>query len=1181
VGGGLHSVTARAGSTIGSSDGRIGARGHVRAALAGALLVVTLLALSGTAPARAATPFTIDRNPAAEQPQVGLDEKGTAHVVWNEGLAPSADLTHYCRIPRGARSCERRHALHAPGEAIGQATWVLAPGEGDVIVVSQRIGVSGGVFFSTVFAWVSHDGGQTFGPRTAISDNTNTHNIARGVVAGPGPDAVSLHSTLGPSDFAYQAAAIDGPAATQWAELGPESNPQLQVGYGTAFVDPLTPLVAGGPTAGDAVYFRRFGGGGAFNSAGSWGPPTLVARNTDNTDNRIASLRSGRRGVHMLLRQLEPRTRFFHRRYNGETFGDPTPVSDPDAGRIQDFFLDPSGRVHALWMDGLDVRHRTSGDGVRWRRSETLLANYVGGAESFRADATCDGGGLGVFNLTPMTGIQALPFGATGAVDCEAANPDCIDRVRVGQNVIAEAQEGCFEKTGGAFTSAGDVRVNGIDLRVGSGGARARAAARGRAVVIDTRDRSLRTTRRVEVRVGNVVLGREQLAWKLPRESGEIEELVGPFAGQPVTLDIGKAGSDLFGFEVLGYVAPRITGRGAGEIAPNVRLPAPFTGLLGGSATAGAPLTFNNARGLVLKGFDFALKDVSIGIADLLPCDLDHVPVATFRGKCELELPGAAGGVTIEFELEDGEFTYGRAKFTPPSPGIPIAKGVFLARIDFDIVAGRGCERPTKIGLGGRIVVLPAIVADLAMIDIDPLGGSYSLPVSNCGLPGVLQVGGEAKFLSEVKVGSANVTFKTSGQLTFGVSAGLTTDDPCEIGFQYNVQGGISVSPVAFYAQGSAGPKACDWNPKIAEAIVSNKGLGTCFPAVLPTPPFFVGFAGLSYRWGSDLDDLDLDWPPLCDLDLEALKPVEFQRAAAARSRPRAAGAAQIRVPRGTRSLVVELKGEQGAPGFVLTGPGGLRIEHTGGAAPPVANDSYSVYPAAPVALTNLRLRSPRPGAYSVSDVPGVSQITGVSYARELPKPNVKGKVRGRGHKRVLIFKARKIEGQVLRFVEEGKGGVKAPIGMTKKAKGKLRFKPSPGPSGKRRVLAIVEQGGTPRAQLRVASYRAPNALLPGKVRGLKLKRKGGKLAIDWRKAPRAKRYAVAWKLRDGRRGAVIVNKTKFVLGKVPRVNGGAISVAGLRADNVAGKVARAKLKTKPKRKQRGNRDRRPRRPRS
>jgi hypothetical protein len=151
---------------------------------------------------------------------------------------------------------------------------------------------------------------------------------------------------------------------------------------------------------------------------------------------------------------------------------------------------------------------------------------------------------------------------------------------------------------------------------------------------------------------------------------------------------------------------------------------------------------------------------------------------------------------------------------------------------------------------------------------------------------------------------------------------------------------------------------------------------------------------------------------------------------------------------------------------------------------------------------------------------------------------------------------------------------VRAPIGLAKQAKGTLLFHPAPGPRGRRAIVAYVLERGVPRARIGVAHFTAPASGRPGRVGQVRVRRRGSKATLTWRRSPGAARYAVAWRLLDGRRGARIVKHTRFALAGVPGVDGGTFRIAGLRRDNAAGKVTRVKLRPKPKHRKRHGRGR-------
>ena len=44
---------------------------------------------------------------AGTHPDVLVDQAGTSHIVWNEEApAEGSDVPHYCRLPRGAKTCD-------------------------------------------------------------------------------------------------------------------------------------------------------------------------------------------------------------------------------------------------------------------------------------------------------------------------------------------------------------------------------------------------------------------------------------------------------------------------------------------------------------------------------------------------------------------------------------------------------------------------------------------------------------------------------------------------------------------------------------------------------------------------------------------------------------------------------------------------------------------------------------------------------------------------------------------------------------------------------------------------------------------------------------------------------------------------------------------------------------------
>jgi len=1145
-----------------------------------ALLVLTTVCLAPPA-ARAARPFTLDPSKNAEFPDVAVDAQGTAHVVWQENRpyvsgdpVASADLIHYCRIPRGRRGCQARLTLSAPADSIGPDTRILIASDGTIYIIAHRCCD----FFKSpdaleaTFAFASTDGGHTFGSPVPIG----TNEVDGDAALGPGGFSVSAVSQITTGGVEYQTMPLAGPPVVQQASIGAYGSTVLDGESSLGFVDPLTPVFAGRQISGH-VYVRRFGGGTDYNSSGGWGVPIDLGAADDP---RFAGLPGGFHGLYLMLRTGGPnKRRYVVRRYTGGTpglgadglhFGKPVRVSEIGDPIFREFLMDPSGRLHALWIDNDDnsLRHRTSRNGVRWsKRPELLLGRErADSVYNIAADAARDGGGLAVYDVGSGDGpVRAITFGPQGPVG--SGGGGCVDSVAIGPSV-AIAQNGCFKRKGDRFTTAGDVRVNGIDLTTGGagasgGGPESATASAAPKIVVNRGARTLTTTAKVEVAIGNVRLGNEKLAWRLPNSKGAIHDL----AGNPATLNTAAMKTPLFGLKVSGYTTPKVTGKNAILVPVNVALPAPFDSVLGGGASGSAKLRATNGGGLDLTDFHIVITDAWLGIAELEKFDLKFSgSTSRLSGDTHILLPVAASKLGIAFVLEHGDFVSGKGDFTFTAPGqLPVATDVLLKQIRFAVEKAQGCAKPTLIAGGVTFVMGPDPIPGIPLVGLDG-DVSYSFPRGSCGLPGVLDASGKGKLVG-IPFASLGAVYKTDGSLTFDGSASFGA-----LGAQASVtaKGGVNIPKKQFYASGKASASIGSFNLAGFDAVVANKGIAACGTVTpIPSPGSVIEgdpepiSAGFEYPWGGSFDP---DWPPDCDVNLGAYKSASASRASGAR----ASATNTFTVPKGLPSVEVKLDGEGGAPGLMLGGPHGISKIFSPADQTSLFAGRIQIVAVPEVQRTFLRILRPPAGTYTVADLPGTTPIKATSVARGLPKPSVRGSVRRlRGRGQQLRYRIRSIPGQTVRFVEEGRG-VRAPIGLAKKAKGALRFRPAPGPRGRRVIVAYVLERGVPRARLPVARFVPPAAGRPPRVGLVRVRRRGSKAIVTWRRTPGAARYAVAWRLRDGRRGARVVKRRRFVLAGIPGVNGGAFRVAGLRRDNVAGKVTRVKLRPRPKHRRRG-----------
>ena len=186
-----------------------------------------------------------------------------------------------------------------------------------------------------------------------------------------------------------------------------------------------------------------------------------------------------------------------------------------------------------------------------------------------------------------------------------------------------------------------------------------------------------------------------------------------------------------------------------------------------------------------------------------------------------------------------------------------------------------------------------------------------------------------------------------------------------------------------------------------------------------------------------------------------------------------------------------------------------------------------------------------------------------------LPEPSVKASVRGKGRKRSLRFRLRPLAGQSVTFAEES-GRVYREIGSSAKARGALGFRPAPGPGGRRRIVAIVEQGGVPWAKLTVAHYKAPGTRRPHRPSFVVAKRRGSRLAIRWARVGGARGYEVRVSLpRDGRRLLFFPRPKKhgLTVSGIERSDLAKVTVAAIGSDLRPGPAGKAKLRPAKQRK--------------
>jgi hypothetical protein len=160
---------------------------------------------------------------------------------------------------------------------------------------------------------------------------------------------------------------------------------------------------------------------------------------------------------------------------------------------------------------------------------------------------------------------------------------------------------------------------------------------------------------------------------------------------------------------------------------------------------------------------------------------------------------------------------------------------------------------------------------------------------------------------------------------------------------------------------------------------------------------------------------------------------------------------------------------------------------------------------------------APPAGRWRIETLPGSPPVRQFRGTTSVAPVRIRARVTGRGARRALRYRLARLRSARVTFVAEG-GGTRQAIGSTRRARGRLRFRPAPGRAGRRRVIALVERGGRPTGRSRrVASFRVGTGR-PARPRGIRIRRsaRSGR-RITWR-GPRSLTYSIVVRTPDGRR---------------------------------------------------------------
>ncbi len=590
-------------------------------------------------------------------------------------------------------------------------------------------------------------------------------------------------------------------------------------------------------------------------------------------------------------------------------------------------------------------------------------------------------------------------------------------------------------------------------------------------------------------------------------------------------------GFDISGFDKLKGVP--VTGAdvaflksGKTNITPTIKLGFwPFNYF--GAITTTTTFTTSNDGGADFSGMTLKISKVNALALELKDVELKWKEGNTWSGGAKVVLRfGKTYEIGAGFGLKNGEFDFIRGSVGGLNQ--PIGTGIFLQSIGFEV-------QRSPLALIGQIGLSGG--PEVAGVKAVTVNGQLKAVLAD---PWVAEISGKAKVADRFELASAFVRYSSTGLFEFGAEAKFNL---WRLGLNGKVDGWVDGLD-AFNVEGSVSACLDVWGPDPcgrAIALLSSKGVAGCIGA-------YGYYVGAGATW-----DFDFDAFTGCDLTpYREVKPASL----------RAAGSGALRetnLPAGLPSAAWEVAAQGGPTGVTLKGPGGESVTVSRDK-PVVQNDKFYAQ-LREDGTTFVLVDKPARGRWTLSD-DGAARVTRVREGRGLPDPAPRATVRGRGRSRVLSWNLKPISGQRVTFVEIGKD-VRNAITTTNAPNGSVRFRPADGPAGKRRIVAMVEQGGRPRRNETAGSYRAPGMAKPGKPRKLKIKRSGSRLVVTWQPNPRGFRHALRFALSDGTQQVQVVpaKRRSFTLRGVPRSVKATVTVTGLTKANGKGPSARAALK--------------------
>ena len=1067
------------------------------------------------------------------KPRLLVDAAGTAYITYQTG--PSA--TGFCRLKRGGKSCEPLAKLD-PFPAAGGASSEDLGDEGAAplaignqlllydqhslypVVTPEKVTTSGGSFLYT-----SEDAGATFtgpgmvgtlqkpGPAGSVGatlDGAIAYREGGTPKIGGLYDAVAVGGIeIKGASFAEVFQGVSAGAFTsKYVVLGTTAttNDTVDFGGGVA-VDGIRPVVfitkspiVGSP--GGTVTLREFSGHGDVNDASNWSSTSFPGSHP-----QIAGGEKGAAILYLNSKQTEWMLRritdgklspagipVMSSRYSEFAGGLDAALTEDSTGRVVAGFAEYNLPDESARIVVLNLRR-----GTKWSNPQTIVtfgkdANHWPDPDSLAIGDTGDGGGFATYSFqngsAPKLDLGIAEFGSraptgkkglggpqgsttgTGTGSGGTSGSTACKDIQFG-DVEAIAEAGCFlrdpdDPEGGAEIARGEIQLNGLEL----------VPDADVTIKVDPHLHTISSSGTVSVvlrapGIGDITIARQTLNFELGDAIGDGQTLF--------DFDTSKFPVDLEGFGIQGQLQVQLT-KGGVRIPITVSLP-PYLGGVTGSAT----LIANNTDGLVLDSLHIGVADLVLPGLEVKDLAIDYTKTGdVWKGGATLIVPPGSPFFSIQasVEFDKGDLTSGSFQFSF-FPGVPLFTDVYFYSF------GGGFDLHPPKSIHGDVVV--------GAIQQPP--SSYAVTVTGkfgitFGSPIVITVGGTAA-LEGQDIANANATITTDGffELDGGMDFAIAGT---------GIQGGMKlvVDPGHGVYLGSINGKVTVFGQDFAgaQAVVSSLGIGACVD-------YLGAEGGFSYRWHGGLQVMF----PTCDVG--SLAAVPLANTSHTTRNGTGTPGARVPVPGGIPFEDILVTGKGASPHVQLIDPRGHRVA----VSTRLRGARAVALPLTKAHQTLVALIHPRAGTWRVVQAPGSTAIVSVRAARGYPAPAVHATVTGKGLRRTLRYRIAAPPKTTVHFFEQRAKGVFAQVGATRRAHGKLSFRPAPGPGGLREIVALVQGPNVSPERFLVAHYVAPKPVRPGRAKAV-IRREGRLFVIHIPRVSGAESYVVKISTSDGRR---------------------------------------------------------------